>query len=81
MKHFAPSRSGIVILTRSCEFDKRPKGDGSCGLNAFPGGGPEYLQEIRGAKLALIAKTEAAVTDRLIKEITYWDHRAKELKR
>ena len=41
---------------------------------------PEHLQEVRDAKLALIAKTEAAVKDRLIKEITYWDHRAEQLK-
>ena len=31
-------------------------------------------------KLELIAKTEAAVKDRLTKEISYWDHRAEELK-
>ena len=31
-------------------------------------------------KLELIAKTEAAVKDRLTKEITYWDHRAEQLK-
>ncbi len=41
---------------------------------------PEHLAEVRGAKLDLIAKTEAAVKDRLTKEITYWDHRAEELK-
>lgn len=41
---------------------------------------PEHLAEVRGGKLALIAKTEAAVKDRLTKEITYWDHRAEELK-
>ena len=41
---------------------------------------PEHLDEVRGAKLALIAKTEAAVKDRLTKEITYWDHRAEQLK-
>ena len=35
---------------------------------------------MRGAKLDLIAKTEAAVKDRLTKEITDWDHRAEELK-
>ena len=35
---------------------------------------------MRGGKLALIAKTEAAVKDRLTKEITYWDHRAEQLK-
>ncbi len=41
---------------------------------------PEHLAEIKGRKLKLIAKTEAAVKDRLTKEITYWDHRAEELK-
>ena len=41
---------------------------------------PEHLAEVRNQKLELIAKTEAAVKDRLTKEITYWDHRAEELK-
>jgi len=40
---------------------------------------PEHLTEVRDRKLALIAKTEAAVKDRLTKEITYWDHRAAQL--
>jgi SNF2 family DNA or RNA helicase len=41
---------------------------------------PEHLKDIRDGRLSLIAKTEAAVKDRLTKEITYWDHRAEELK-
>ena len=41
---------------------------------------PEHLAEVRAFRLALIAKTEAAVKDRLTKEINYWDHRAEELK-
>ncbi len=41
---------------------------------------PKHLAEVRSHKLELIAKTEAAVKDRLTKEITYWDHRAEELK-
>jgi len=41
---------------------------------------PEHLQEVRSRKLELIAKTEAAVKDRLTKEISYWDHRAEDLK-
>jgi len=41
---------------------------------------PEHLEEVRGHRLELIAKTEAAVKDRLTKEITYWDHRAEQLK-
>ncbi len=41
---------------------------------------PEHLTEVRTSKLALLARTEAAVKDRLTKEINYWDHRAEELK-
>ena len=41
---------------------------------------PEHLAEVREPKLKLISKTEAAVKERLTKEITYWDHRAEELK-
>jgi SNF2 family DNA or RNA helicase len=41
---------------------------------------PEHLSEVRSHKLELIAKTEVAVKDRLTKEITYWDHRAEDLK-
>lgn len=41
---------------------------------------PEHLAEVRQRKLDLIAKIEAAVKDRLTKEITYWDHRAEQLK-
>lgn len=41
---------------------------------------PEHLAEVRDSRLALIAKTEAAVKERLTKEIGYWDHRAEELR-
>ena len=41
---------------------------------------PEHRREVRDARLALIAKTEAAVKDRLTKEIAFWDHRAEQLK-
>ena len=41
---------------------------------------PEHLEEIRNAKCPLIAKTKAAVQDRLTKEISYWDYRAEDLK-
>ena len=40
---------------------------------------PKHLAEVRAARLALIDKTEAAVKDRLTKEISYWDHRAAQL--
>jgi len=41
---------------------------------------PEHLEEVRSRTLELVAKTEAAVKDRLTKEISYWDHRAEQLK-
>jgi SNF2 family DNA or RNA helicase len=41
---------------------------------------PDHLAEVRTRKLELLKKTEAAVKDRLTKEIAYWDHRAQELK-
>ena len=41
---------------------------------------PEHLEGIRNAKRPLIAKTRAAVQDRLTKEISYWDYRAEDLK-
>ena len=41
---------------------------------------PEHLAEVKGRRLELIAKTEAAVKDRLTKEINYWDHRAEALR-
>jgi SNF2 family DNA or RNA helicase len=41
---------------------------------------PEHVAEVRTRKLALLDKTEAAVKDRLTKEISYWDHRAEQLK-
>jgi superfamily II DNA or RNA helicase len=41
---------------------------------------PDHLAEVRGRRLGWIEKTRAAVKDRLTKEITYWDHRAEQLK-
>lgn len=41
---------------------------------------PAHLEEVRRPRLELIARTDAAVRERLTKEITYWDRRAEELK-
>jgi len=41
---------------------------------------PEHLNEVKTRRLELIAKIEAAVKDRLTKEINYWDHRAQQLR-
>jgi len=41
---------------------------------------PSHLEEVKAHRIELIEKTEAAVNDRLKKEINYWDHRAEQLK-
>jgi SNF2 family DNA or RNA helicase len=41
---------------------------------------PPHLAEVRQRREELVTKTMAAVKDRLTKEITYWDHRANQLK-
>ena len=41
---------------------------------------PQHLGEVKARKEELVRKTMAAVKDRLTKEITYWDHRAEQLK-
>jgi superfamily II DNA or RNA helicase len=41
---------------------------------------PEHIGEVRKRRVGWIDKTRVAVKDRLTKEITYWDHRAEELK-
>ena len=40
---------------------------------------PQHIAEVRDRRLAWIAKTRAAVKDRLAKEISHWDHRAAQL--
>lgn len=41
---------------------------------------PEHFRDVQAGRVERTARTEAAVKDRLTKEITYWDHRAEELK-
>jgi len=41
---------------------------------------PIHLDEVRKRREDLVTRTTAAVKDRLTKEITYWDHRANQLK-
>ncbi|MEI6314118.1 MAG: helicase-related protein, partial [Syntrophus sp. (in: bacteria)] len=66
------SRPECTWITR--ELEKKAQG------HAIVNVVPEHLAEVRGPKIKLIAKTEAAVKERLTKEITYWDHRAEQLK-
>ena len=41
---------------------------------------PAHLREVKARREDLAMRTMAAVKDRLTKEITYWDHRANQLK-
>jgi SNF2 family DNA or RNA helicase len=41
---------------------------------------PIHINEVRKRREDLVTRTMAAVKDRLTKEITYWDHRANQLK-
>lgn len=41
---------------------------------------PEHATEVRTRRLEWIGKARGAVKDRLTKEISYWDHRAEQLK-
>jgi hypothetical protein len=41
---------------------------------------PSHLQEVKGRKEQMVDKTMAAVKERLTTEISYWDHRAEQLK-
>jgi hypothetical protein len=41
---------------------------------------PGHLTEVRDRRVEWVAKTRAAVKDRLVKEINYWDHRAEDLR-
>ena len=41
---------------------------------------PEHVSEVRDRRMASVGKTRAAVKERLTKEISYWDHRAEQLR-
>lgn len=70
---------GDILDRAECQWIDRALEDKARG-HAVAQVVPGHLAEIRDRKLALIVKTEAAVKDRLTKEISYWDHRAEELK-
>jgi len=41
---------------------------------------PRHIMEVRDHRTEIIARTRAAVTERLTKEINHWDHRAQQLR-
>jgi hypothetical protein len=66
------ARSECCWITRELE----QKAQGYAIANVVP----EHLQEVRSRRVEWIDKTRAAVKERLTKEISYWDHRAEQLK-
>jgi superfamily II DNA or RNA helicase len=81
---YRPLRDGepgiAEVLARSeCGWISRNL-EGKAQAHAIARVVPEHLAEVRRRKLELLDKTEAAVKDRLTKEINYWDFRAEQLK-
>ena len=67
-----------IVARPECSFiggDIEAKAVGYAVSNLVPG----HLESVRSRKLDLLSKTEAAVKERLTKEIAYWDHRAADL--
>ena len=72
-------RPGEILSRPECAWINRElegKAEAYATANVVPG----HLEEIREARVSAINKTEAAVKDRLTKEISHWDHRAETLK-
>ena len=67
-----------IVARPECSFiggDIEAKAVGYAVSHLVPG----HLESVRSQKLDLLSKTEAAVKERLTKEIAYWDHRAADL--
>jgi SNF2 family DNA or RNA helicase len=77
----AESEPGVepILARPECAWISRDL-EGRAQAHAIAHVVPEHLGEVRGRKLELLQKTEAAVKDRLTKEINYWDFRAEQLK-
>jgi superfamily II DNA or RNA helicase len=77
----APSEPGVTdLLARpECAWITRDLESRALGY-AIAHVVPGHVMEVRDRRMGWIAKTRAAVKDRLTKEITYWDHRAEQLK-
>ena len=68
-----------IVARPECSFigsDIEAKAVGYAVSHLVPG----HLASVRSQKLDLLSKTEAAVKERLTKEIAYWDHRAADLR-
>jgi hypothetical protein len=72
-----------LLAWPECAWITRPAGmniEQRARGHAIPHVVPKHIAEVRTRRLGWIDKTRAAVKDRLTKEITYWDHRAEQLK-
>src|SRR5271157_5201686 len=69
----------LIIARPECEWITRDL-EQKAQAHAISNVVPEHLAEVRNPRIELIAKTEAAVKERLTKEISYWDHRSEDLK-
>src|SRR5208337_5152437 len=70
---------GQIIARPECQWITRDL-EQKAQAHAIANVVPEHLAEVRNPRIELIAKTEAAVKERLTKEISYWDHRSEDLK-
>ena len=80
---YRPATSGErTSLTATLESQTWLKGDLESVVvgHAIANLVPIHLGEVRSRREDLVRRTMAAVKDRLTKEITYWDHRANQLK-
>jgi superfamily II DNA or RNA helicase len=69
----------VILARREFEFISKDL-EGQAQAHAIETVVPEHMDEVRQRRITLIGKTEAAVKDRLTKEINFWDHRAEQLK-
>jgi hypothetical protein len=79
---YQPLNEDLKDLIESIFEDEWLRGDLESSIRAYAAQNlvPQHVQEVKTRREEIIAKTEAAVRDRLTKEINYWDYRAEELK-
>lgn len=71
--------AAVILARPECQWISRDL-EAKAQAHAIANVVPEHVAEVRSRKLELLDKTEAAVKDRLTKEINYWDFRAEQLK-
>src|SRR5690606_19992544 len=80
---YRPADEDELALIRQTLFETVPESDAierMAQSYAVAQLAPAHLKRVRDRRLELIARTEAAVQERLTREINYWDYRANELR-